>query len=371
MYKRVGCIAFLIFLALHSILKSETFKLFPEGKIRLEEKLNPVLYAAGFIISEDNGILVFDGKDEEHPFKIYDHLGRLIKHWGRIGPGPDEFGAAFPMTYEKPFLAFIDPPNHKIFIYQISLDYDFKKMNEFPWVAFAPGITINNHRLILASFVRSREGKDYSLVLKDFQNKHTEYLLPTYQLYGYSSEGEYNDKHLSEIAPISGAFLFIDSFGDTLFMISQAKLMIIKLNLRTKKLAYFGQETKNYHHPLTWEIKKAYSKAVDLKNGKDLTRLLDELSWISGLFASRDFVGVLYINPDKATGLWRVFLHLYAPEGKFIKEMELVDSFSFERFLYYYFDKNSRLLYIMSKWIDEKESIEKQHINKYRITLAE
>lgn len=370
--KKLGC-GFISFVLLSLLLApgSDTKKLVPEEKIILDEMASPILYAAGIIVTEAKKILIFDGKDEKQPIKIYHDSGKYIKSWGRIGPGPGEFRAAFPMTYETPYLAFVDPPGHKIFLYEVGPEFDLKKIIEFPWISFTPGIVIDKNMLILASFVRSREGKNHSVVIKDFQGKHTEYLLPTYQLYGYSSEGEYNDKHLREIAPISGAFLFIDSFGGNLFIISQAKLKVVRLNLKTKKLTYYGQETRNYHHPLTSEIKRAYSKAVYSKNGKDLSQLLDELSWISGLFASIDVVGVLYINPDRASGLWRVFLQLYSSEGRFIKEMELVDSFSFERFLYYYFDKNNHSLYIMSKWIDEKESIEKHQINKYKISLTE
>ena len=64
--------------------------------------------SAGFVVLEDGNFLFTDFKDKENQIKIFNEDGKLIRAWGNMGPGPDEFGGLGFLDYQKPYLAVAD-----------------------------------------------------------------------------------------------------------------------------------------------------------------------------------------------------------------------------------------------------------------------
>jgi hypothetical protein len=48
-----------------------------------------------------------------------------------------------------------------------------------------------------------------------------------------------------------------------------------------------------------------------------------KMSFITGIFADKDFVGVIYQNHNQKSSLWEIFLQLCTPERKLLYEAAL------------------------------------------------
>ncbi len=65
---------------------------------------------------------------------------------------------------------------------------------------------------------------------------------------------------------------------------------------------------------------------------KPLIKGMQQMSYIVDLFANKDFVGLLYGNYYKKLSAWKIFLQLYTPEGKFLKELIIPENIGLKYF---------------------------------------
>ena len=62
-------------------------------EIRLVKEIpvenNALFHAISFVVLQGGNLLFTDIKDKDNQLKMFNEEGKLIKAWGRMGPGPD------------------------------------------------------------------------------------------------------------------------------------------------------------------------------------------------------------------------------------------------------------------------------------------
>jgi len=142
-------------------------------------------------------------------------------------------------------------------------------------------------------------------------------------------------------------------------------LRIIKINLKTSEIDYFGNKTSHYTEP--WATKlliKSYNEGKIELYGKEKRRM----SYITGIFADKNFVGLIYGNFDKVASHWQMILQLYSPRGKFLKESILPGAVTYDDYLLrsFFYSKEKDTLYYLSRKIN-KDFNDVLEILKYEI----
>jgi len=245
-------------------------------------------------------------------------------------------------------LAVVDSGKHRIHVFEKLKDYEFKKISDFLAWKLSSSIKIYKKNVLMCGYIVSPQGKKYVLFMRDFSGKETKYILPIEHRYGTKSMRE--QKRIRE--KVSG-FLFlayIDINQDTVYYVNEARLKISKIDLRSKKIEFIGKEPKNFRAlSMSKKMKKAL---LNPRTGKEVTEvILSKHSFVSSLFADKDFVGVLYVNREKKINneLYFVpYLQLYNHSGKLMLQQRLASFYSEERFIPLFYQKNKRHLYLCS-----------------------
>jgi hypothetical protein len=75
-------------------------------------------------------------------------------------------------------------------------------------------------------------------------------------------------------------------------------------------------------------------------------------SFISGVFADTEFVGIIYYNYSSEIGAWTPILQIYSPDGALLSELPLPDVSSLDDYTlkhFYYRQDSNRLYYLSSR----------------------
>jgi hypothetical protein len=149
----------------------------------------------------------------------------------------------------------------------------------------------------------------------------------------------------------------IDVYQDTAFYVSDVRLKVAKIDLRTMKTEFMGKEPRDFRRLVM--DKKMRDEIEYPTSGKDI---IDDIrirhSFISGILADKDIVGILYENRDK-----RIDNELFcAPRiqindhsGNPLHEQALAPFYSELRFSPYYYQKDKKRLYLLSQVSDESK----------------
>ncbi|HLP48528.1 MAG TPA: hypothetical protein VK469_21490 [Candidatus Kapabacteria bacterium] len=119
-------------------------------------------------------------------------------------------------------------------------------------------------------------------------------------------------------------------------------------------MSSFGHKTGNYIPPyITPELKQAHLE----KQPEFILKTRSKMTYVKYLFIiNSKTVALTYAGPLKKNNGVNVMLQLYTTSGEFIKEMELLlnskAGTSYE--LFFYFQKDNNLYYIMETETSEK-----------------
>lgn len=351
----------IFFLSLFIVNSSVALEVKLVSKFNLSQEKILLLHPMDFAVTEDEVLIFTDAKDGN--IKLYDNSGKFIKSWGRRGPGPDEFQGVGWCDYRNPYLIILDAGKMKVFVYKRLKDNGFQKINKIYCMGGFSNIGLYKDNVIIDDYIVSKNGKKYSLYMKDFQDKKTSYLLPLEMRYGFRSKKKY-ERNRSDISKVTSQIGFLDIAGDNVYFALDARLRITKINLKTKEIEFFGKETENYVRPrVTAKIKKAFAQ----RSGKQVREEKMKMSWVVGVFSDKDIVGLLYTNLDKASSLWKVTLQLYSSDGEFLEEENLSDAVDYGYSPRNFYNKENGCLYVLSKRLNG-EFIDEYTILKYKIT---
>lgn len=303
--------------------------------------------STSFVVLEDGKFLFTDIRDKNFQLKVFNQDGKLIRAWGRMGPGPDEFVGLGCLDYKSPYIAVTDAGKHRIHVFEKLQDYEVKKIGEILSWEMNNQIKIYEQEVLICGYIVSPKGRKYILFKRDFNGRKTNYILPLEHAHGARSLTEHK-KIAEEVSGIS-AIAFFDIYKDIVFYVSDVRLRIVKINLKSNKIDFLGKETKNFR-PLVMN-KKTREELLQPETGKKISEeLLTKHSYVSGIFANENFFGVIYVNREKKIGdnLYFVpYVQIYDHSGKFLHEQQLSEVISDDRIIPFFYQKEIGCLYLL------------------------
>lgn len=301
-----------------------------------------------FVVLEDGNLLFTDIKDKNNQIKVFNEDGKLIKAWGKMGPGPNEFGGLGFLDYQSPYLAVADAGKHRIHVFEKLENYESKKIGEFLAWELSSHIKIYEKNVLMCGYIVSPKGKKYALFMRDFNGKETKFILPLENHYGARSMSEH--KKIREKVSGLSAVAFLDVYQDTVYYVSDVRLRVAKIDLKSKKIEFIGKEPKNFR-ALAMN-KKTRNALLNPQTGKEVGEdIITRHSFVSGIFADKDFVGVLYVNREKKINNELFFvphIQIYDHSGKLLHGQPLAQFFSEDRYTPLFYQKDERHLYLCS-----------------------
>lgn len=333
-----------------------------QNKIRISETKSLLARAFSFCITEDELFIFPDSAVGD--VKIYRKSGKcleLMKILGKKGFGPGEFVEPVHCCYdrnEKKF-AVMDFGQRKIFIYDRIGKTGFKRVNEVFCLSLCYDIRLNKGKLFVSGYKADKASRPFDLYYEDLTNNETSFLLPSYQKYGLESFHDYEIKYrrrpdLKAIG-INGRF---DIQGNNIYFAWEGDLKIIELNLKTKKMRFFGEKTPGYIKP------SASKKRVDFyRNGdfKSLRREWAGMSFVRNVFANPEYVLLVYEGPLGENRESNFRAQFYNIKGEFREEIPIPGQPDNRMYL----DTDKEILYSLSSETDGEK--EEYFILEYKI----
>lgn len=318
--------------------------------------------ANSFIVTVDKRVLVIDSKAAN--IKIFDMTGKRVNVFGRKGMGPDEFVRPRWSTYLEPFVSIMDYGRNMIFIYKRSGLNSFEFIHKFLNLNLGYDFCfLDDQNLLIAGDKRDNNRTLYSLYKYNFKKDKYNLILPSHVAFGYTSIKQFMKDNNEKISYI-GAFQFFDVSDDSIFFVWTGDIKIIKIDMKTRKLTYFGNKTENFIKPT---FTPAIERAFRQKDHRLIYKLRRQMSYVRNVFVSNNsHVGVVYVGPFK-DNLLKVFLLIYTTGGEFLKEVKLLNAKASNHYeIYFYFSKNDNRFYILDTETT-KEFDQLYKIHEYRI----
>jgi hypothetical protein len=313
-----------------------------------------------FCVTEDNIIFLTDSKAGD--IKIFDDKGKLLKVWGKKGPGPGEFFMPFGCTYDKKKLVIMDFMKKKFFVFNRSGQADLELTNETTSLELGYSICLKGNKLLVAGYKEDKNERPYDLYIRNLTDDTYTFLLPSEMKFGFDSVQEYRNELRNKFdIRIIGLTNFCDWGGNHVYSVWEGDLKIFKINLITEKIKHFGEKTSQYIKP---SVSKTMIEAHKTRNIGLLKEERGKMSFVRGIFAGRNYVGLLYDTPAKETASQKVMLQIYDIEGKLLKELEISDLAQHTYIVY--FKEDEGLLYFFVTYVG-KDADESYSILKYKI----
>ena len=357
-----GLLTFVIYLQMVSICFSQLVKL--DKKIPIEE--NALIVSGSFALLPNGTFIFTDIRDENNQIKIINDKGKIIKAWGKMGPGPDEFSGLAEIDYQNPYLAIMDAGKRCIHIFETDLD-KFRKIGDIlAWEA-TDFIKLYDKSVLMGGYITSPKGKGYIVFGRDFSGHNTQYILPLEYKYGERSLSEHQ-KTREEVSGISSRD-YADIYEDDLFYISDVRVRVIKTNLKTKKIEILGKDPKNFR-ALVMD-KKTRNELLQPQTGKGkMQEILNKFSFVTRIFVDKDYFGLIFLNREKKVGnelYFVAYVQIYDHSGKVLYEGQLEDFYTEEKISPLVYQKGTGCLYLLG--MTSSELGVKYVIYKYQIKL--
>lgn len=320
-------------------------------KIKFGNKSELHIFPSSFEVTEDGLFLIPDYQAGN--IKIFEKRGEflyLLKKLGRKGFGSDEFNKPMYCFYDKHEGKFavsdVGRQIQNVFMYDRIDILDFIRVNKISNTGgYDMKLWREGKQLIISGYVTDKNKNSYELYGINLGNpKQKDFLLPSYQKYHLANDEEYQIEYSEKLAlPAIGIIAFIDVYGDDVYFVWEAKLKIIKINLKTKEKTVFGQLTPHYTEPVaSEELVKAYRD----RDYKKVWKKKMKMSFVRDIFATPRHVFIVYEGPDQNN----FRMQMYTPGGSLLDD-NAIPGKSYSKM---WFDKNSYKLYSFS-YIDKKD----------------
>ena len=319
--------------------------------------------AGSFIVTEDETVIVFDSGAGN--IKSFDINGKPVGIFGRKGLGPNEFIRPKLSAYKAPYIAFADFGRKSFFIYKRKDRNSFEFVNSFLSLGMCYDLQlIGDGNLLVAGYKIDNDRKEYHLYTYDFKDQKYEFILPSEVSYGFNSIKRYKKEYNERLSYI-GLMLFCDFSADSIYFAWTGDIDVLKIDRKTYEITSFGKKTENFSKPsMSAEIKRAYAR----RNHKLIYRLRSGMSYVRDIFVSNsNKVGLVYVGPLKKNKGMIVMVQVYSGEGEFSKEFGVLNAGASNHYdLYFYFNKDRNLFYIMD--IETSKEFDQFYkVHEYRI----
>jgi len=316
----------------------------------------------GWLISVNDSEYLYLIDQKASNLKLYDKMGHFVDTVKKKGYGPQEIARPLAIDYRKGILAVGDAGKNQLNLYKVN-ETGLNEFKDIKGSNLGFDIRLIGNVLFIAGFKADLQGTIYGLYCLDLDTEKTDYLVTLDCCYGFSSKKELMAKIMEE-TNIIGRLCYLDADERDAFICWQGDLNVLAVNLETKKIASFGNKTKNYIKPKVTqkmiELYKTRSSQLDIE--------YHQYSYLTGLFVDKAFIAVLYANYREEIPGWQTFIQFYTRNGQFIKEEELPgainnDDYPMKSFFY---SPDTDNLYFLKKTID-KELNDVYSLIKYRI----
>lgn len=316
-------------------------------------------------VTEDEYFIFPDRKAGN--IKIFNNKGKLVKLWGRKGMGPTDFAYPVFCDYIKPKFILLDFGKYKATLYERVGILKFKKVNDIFVHALGSEVKIYNNEVMIAGYKVDKQKKGYQLYSIDLSTKDTTYILPTEVKYGYDTYKAFRKDYAKKIAPL-GLSSFFDFYGGHIYLVWEANLKVLKIERKTNDIVSFGHQTKNYIKPEVTSRLRKMQREKSLKMYQERQKM----SYVTGIFAEKEYIGLIYSNFDQSDSFWKSTLQIYRPNGDFVMEKELTGAYAETQFAEpsSFYNKANKMLYFLSRTSDE-EFDDLFAVLKYKIELTE
>ena len=336
-------------------------------KIKLSQEKSLIQGSISFAVTEDETFFITDYKAAD--IKIYNNQGYLEKVWGRKGPGPEELLRPSVCSYRDGTFAVLDFGKYRILLFERKGKTDLKIKEEIVLIDIGLCISLMKNKVLIAGYKVDPNGKSFALYAMDFKTKKYTLLMPSEIKYGLDSFKEYKSQYYSkpDLGAIGGSG-FCDWNDDYAYYIWEGNLRIIKINLSSGKMNYFGKKTLNYTQPLAT---KALIKGDKERNVKLIFREKYKMSYVKAICTTENYVVILYNKPTENLGNdWSIYdaefqymFQIYSLDGIFLMESPIYGKYN-----EMYMTHNGNSVYFLASKTDEKtDEKELYEILKYKI----
>ena len=320
------------------------------GTIPIDQKDVILQRVMDFSVIDNEYFLFPDQKAGD--IKIYDNKGNLVKVWGRRGPGPNEFLYPMYCDYQKPYFILMDYGKSKLMVFKKDRELDYKKLSESLIVALGYDFKfVHKEKILISGYKADSNGKEYGLYFFNPQTGKPTFILPAYEKYGYSSQREYKSNYITKIAPI-GIGGYCDYSKQNVYFAWMGNLKILKTDIATKKISYFGKQSGNYIRPrVTPRLLKLYNE-----RSRELKFEMQKFSYVTGIFTDDKFVALTYANFKRDVDGWQTIIQLYTHDGDFLVEKILPGAVNTTPWAdpSFCYVKEKNILYYLSRTMDEE-----------------
>lgn len=362
MQKLIGIIL-LSFLSLH--LTGFQFK--ELRCVKLKEDKKSIFHSGGhFCVTGDELFFVIDQKAGD--IKIFDKDGNLLRAWGRRGQGPNEFLNPTCIDYhEKDRLLVVDQGKRRIFLFkrkgrtELVVEKEFRIHSGGYDIAFSH----DQQAFLFSGYIIADNQEKFVVCSKNLGNGKSTYLLPIERGYGFDSYRDFEKAYMNTTDIIAiGIRVYCDGNRQNIYSVWEGNLNVTALDRHTGKISSFSHGGSYYRRAIpSKKLRKAYNE----RNVKHIVSEMKKLCYVSGIFATDHFVGVVYITGEiegKAPRGTRV--QFFSPRGKYIEDIEVkgLDGPTDKFFLV----KRDNIIYFKTFNHGTDEADEYFEIKKYRVT---
>jgi len=328
-------------------------------RIILSQEEEIIAQPIDFAVTSEENIFLNDFKDQK--IMLYDRNGQFIKSWKMRGQGPGEYQGAFKINFMEPYFGILDFAALKLVIYR------WDKSQKLEWVKniqsqsqWFSNFQFYKDVVIFDGFVRDKSGQYYLRSYNLNENKQSSFL-PAGVRFGQSPDADMLEPGgvYTKFSRLWGLMWgYLDVYDNHIYSVWNGMAEIIKIDMETKKWVIFSQKTKNYKQP---KIRQRRQKEIDTE-----TRRLNA-SWVKGVFADNNIVGLIYLTYDWDKSCNVPYLQIYDKNGVFQKEYVLEGGSGDYNRLYFpvkYSRHTGRLYILLSDEADARFEILSYQIRK-------
>jgi hypothetical protein len=330
-------------------------------EIPLQQDKILIQRAMSFCVQKEENYFLVDYKARD--IKVFNKQGKFIQVWGKQGLGPLEFGKPCLLEYREPYLAIMDLGKRKFMIYSEENNPNFSPIKEFYSPNMGTDMKLCGDKLLISGSKADRDDKLYDLYIYNFQTGSTDFLIPLEEKYGYTSFKQYKSRYDRELLALSDNS-YCDLYKNFAYYVWTGDLRVIRVDLKEKKKVVFGHKTKNYTKlKMTKTMREDYLN-VNMKAYLEYRKF----SFLTGIIADENFVGVFYCNFQETKPGWQNYIQFYSPEGIFLHEKELPGGVNNDNYPInpFYYSQKTKILYFLSQTIG-KDLNDIYSIIKYKI----
>ena len=277
------------------------------SKFQLDQTKQPLMQPGDIEVS---GEKLFVTDRPSGNIKIYNKDGTLDSTFGRKGAGPGEFTSPNYIEIADGKICVQDMGQLKYIIF----DENFNEITRFFFLMGAQPFVIDDNRIINYEYFRHEDGKEFEGAIIDFSGGKAK-IIKELRPYPYSKDDSWN-----RIVSMKG-FIDIQQDKKYIYLVDENKVEIYKYNREGEFQKKFGKNPNYFRVAQRTSDYETYVKLGRAPEGIAAgRRWMRNFSWITGLFALENGLGLAIKNFESNEKKWELYLRFYDFGGNLLEE---------------------------------------------------